>query len=80
MYCSCGTEIEVGSRWNGVVHRVVFMHDGEEISECPGCGESVTAWLECGQDRLVYRSGALLYERPNTRLETDAADGAAQLC
>lgn len=66
MYCSCGTEIRVDSRWNGLVHRIVFMHDGEEISECPGCGESATAWLDCGQEQLVYRKGALLYERPNT--------------
>ena len=73
MYCSCGTEIRVDSRWNGLVHRVVFLHDGDEISECPGCGESVTAWLECGQERLVYRHGALLEERPNTGMKTDAA-------
>lgn len=73
MYCNCGTEIGVDSRWNGLVYRVVFTHEGEEISECPGCGESVIAWLECGEERLVYRSGSLLRERPNTGMKADAA-------
>jgi len=66
MYCKCGTEIGIDSRWNGFINRVVFTHEGEEISECPGCGESVIAWLDCGQEQLIYRKGALLYERPNT--------------
>ena len=33
--------IGVSSKWNGLVDRVVFKNDkGQEIDECPGCGEN----------------------------------------
>ena len=64
MYCKCGTEISIDSEWNGLVDRVVFTHEGAEIDRCPGCGESVTAWLEVKDDRLAYVKGALLDRAP----------------
>ena len=65
-YCQCGQPIEVDRGWNGIVHRVVFRdpETGEEITHCPGCGESVTAWLEIRDGALRLTDGALLDEPP----------------
>lgn len=59
MYCQCGTEITISSRWNGLVHQTVFESDGDEINECPGCEESASAWLIIGEEQLIYREGSL---------------------
>jgi len=67
-YCSCGYPILVGTRWNGLAHVLVFRdgRTGAEIGECPGCGESRTAWLWLppGCENLHLRPGALLDKPP----------------
>jgi len=37
---------------------------GSEIDHCPGCGESVVAWLADGGDALRLVDGVLLDEPP----------------
>ena len=66
MYCRCGQPIDIEYRWNGLAERVVFINPEtrEEIDHCPGCGESVTAWLELDGDALRLIDGALLDEPP----------------
>jgi len=65
-YCKCGQPVEVDYRWNGLVHRIVFRdpENDDEIDHCPGCGESVVAWLEIPDDGDALRliDGALLDE------------------
>jgi hypothetical protein len=66
-YCLCGTPVLIDSRWNGLVHVTIFLDEyGKEIRECPGCGDSVHAWLhlEEGAEVLTLKPGALLYEPP----------------
>jgi hypothetical protein len=68
-YCRCGYPIELSERWNGLAHVLVFRdrRTGAEISECPGCGEGETAWLEMrGGEALGLKPGALLDEPPKT--------------
>lgn len=67
MYCICGTEIDVDSRWNGLEHYTIFTYNGEVIGACTGCGESITAWLNFQSETLTYRKGSLLDEQPKSR-------------
>ncbi|MFZ5882472.1 MAG: hypothetical protein ACOYYI_01680 [Chloroflexota bacterium] len=67
-YCPCGYPIVVDERWNGLAW-VLDFRDGRtnaEISECPNCGESETAWLWLppGSENLHLKPGALLDEAP----------------
>jgi hypothetical protein len=66
-YCLCGTPVLIDSRWNGLAHVILFFDEtGQEINECPGCGEAVRAWLHIreGEETLSLKPGALLYEPP----------------
>jgi len=63
-WCNCGQPIWINYRWNGAVHRVEFQDaEGNEIDACPGCGQSVTAWLKLGETRLELND-VLLREEP----------------
>lgn len=64
-FCRCGYPIVSDTRWNGQAHILVF-RDGRtnaEISECPGCGESETAWLTI-QGGVMRLKNVLLDEPP----------------
>lgn len=67
-YCPCGYPITVDTRWNGLAYIPVFRdgRSGVEISECPNCGESKSAWLWLPPDseNLRLKPGALLDEAP----------------
>ena len=48
MFCEmCGTKIGTDLEWNGFEYVEIFVHNGEEITHCPGCGE----WLGSGLTR-----------------------------
>lgn len=61
-YCRCGQEIHVDYRWNGLCEVILFVADGQEIDECPQCGECVGAWIEVmpNGECLRLKKGALL--------------------
>ena len=69
-FCKCGHPIIQTTEWNGLVHRVVFFDGDEDASEqgeidyCPGCGQSVTAWLKMGHDALIVDPDELLDFQP----------------
>ena len=78
MFCKCGQKINVTSRWNGLANVLIFQDEnGQEISECPGCGENETAWLENKGGTLMLSNRLL--SSPRTLAAPDAAH-ACPIC
>ena len=74
-YCRCGQPVVVDYEYNGLAYYTKFSDPdtGSEIDHCPGCGESVTAWLSLpgGGCCAAPIPGALLDEPPDADDDDD---------